>query len=125
MDFSSLLVGKNFVLLGGVFALTTTLRSTFKPFFDMGMGERLLPLVPLILGILGALMGISENAPEVADKVGVGLIAGFSAGHLFKLGKTSVLGYGVTKKAPKKPEDALPEGDPAAEDPAADGGVKE
>lgn len=121
MDFSALLVGKNFILLGGVFALTTTVRSTFKPFFDAGMGERLLPLVPLILGILGALMGISENAPTVADKVGIGLIAGFTAGHIFKLGKTSVLGYGVTKK-PKKD---LPEGEPAAEDPPVEGEGKE
>lgn len=114
MDFSALLVGKNFVLLGGVFALTSTVRSTFKPFFDAGLGERLLPLVPLILGVLGALMGISENAPGVEDKVGVGLIAGFTAGHIFKLGKTSVLGFGVTPR-PKKTEE------PAASDPPTEG----
>lgn len=112
MDFASLLAGKNITLMGGVFALTTTFRLSFKPFFESGLGERLMPLLPLLLGVAGAFLGMCENAPTGADKTGIGLVAGFAAGHLFKLGKTSVMGYGITPKTSKSDaEEPAPDGD--------------
>ena len=120
MDLAALITGKNLLLMAGCFALTTVARKSAKPFFDAGIGERLLPLLPLLFGVLGALMGVCENAPTVGDKVVMGLIAGFAASHMFKLGKTTVMGFGVApkkKKAKPLPEEGT-EPEPAPEDPA-------
>jgi hypothetical protein len=102
MDLTSLITGKNLVLAGGVFALTTTIRMSFKEFFKTRGGERLLPVLPIVLGVIGALMGICENVTTWQDKLMVGVIAGFTAGHLFKMGKTSMMGIGLPEKKGKE-----------------------
>ena len=109
MDLTSLVTGKNLVLAGGAFALTTTMRMSFKDFFKTRAGERLLPILPVLLGVIGALMGICENAATWQDKLIIGFIAGFTAGHLFKMGKASVMGIGIPEK---KGKDDAEEEDP-------------
>lgn len=96
LDLTSLITGQNLVLLGGCFALTATLRASFKEFFaDKSWGHRLLPILPLVFGMVGALAGVCEGVTTTGSKIMLGLIAGFLAGHGFKIGKTSVLGFGL------------------------------
>jgi hypothetical protein len=94
-DLTSLLTGNNLILVGACFGLTAALRSVFPEFFAAGLGHRLLPLLPLILGMLGALMGVCDGASSIASKIMLGVIAGTAAGHGFKVGRTSILGFNV------------------------------
>ena len=94
-DLSSLLTGENAALVGGILAICSTLKGSFKGFFKSNAGQRLLPLMPVLLGIMAAMSGIGdagENAWQ--SKLVLGVIAGFTAGQLFKAGKTSVFGWG-------------------------------
>lgn len=103
LDFSTLLTGNNLLLTGGVFAATATIRESFKKFFESVVGQRLLPIAPMVFGIAGAQAGICEGASTWQGRCMLGLIAGFSAGHFFKIGKTSLLGAGVEAPEPKEP----------------------
>lgn len=103
LDLTSLLTGKNLILTGGVFALTTALREMFKVFFVSTSGQRILPILPLVFGVAGALAGVCDGVTEWQGRLMLGLIAGFAAGHLFKVGKTSLMGAGVEESEPKDP----------------------
>jgi hypothetical protein len=103
LDVSNLITGKNLLLGGAAFALTTGARETFKGFFASVLGQRLLPLVPLVLCVAGALMGICDGATEWQSRLALGLIVGFAAGHLFKIGKTSIMGAGIEEPVSKDP----------------------
>jgi hypothetical protein len=103
LDVSSLVTGKNLLLAGSVFALTTGAREMFKAFFASTLGQRFLPVLPLVLGVIGALLGICDGASEWQSRLAVGLIAGFAAGHLFKVGKTSLMGAGIDEPEVKDP----------------------
>ena len=102
LDLTSLFTGNNLILIGGVFALTTALRESFKSFFASSFGQRALPVIPLIFGIVGALAGVCDGVTTWQGKLMLGLIAGFAAGHLFTVGKTTLLGAGV-EVDPKDP----------------------
>lgn len=95
MDVTSLLTGKNLILFGACLMTARLVRGMFFPHFETGWGERLLPVVPLIVGVVGALVGVAD-AETLADRVLLGIIAGGLAGQTYKVGKTSVLGVGVT-----------------------------
>lgn len=100
LDLTSLLTGKNLLLTGGVFALTTAIREVFKVFFASASGQRILPVIPLIFGVAGALAGVCDGVVEWQGRLMLGLIAGFAAGHLFKIGKTTFMGSGVEDPEP-------------------------
>lgn len=98
IDLTSLITGKNLVLAGGSFALTTSMRASFKDFFATRAGARLLPLLPVIFGIVGALMGVCDGVTAWQDRVMLGALLGFTAGHVFKMGKQSIMGIGIPEK---------------------------
>lgn len=95
-DLSSLLTGENAALVGGVLAICSTLKATFKGFFKGKIGQRLLPVLPVLLGIVAAMAGIGDAGEDVwQSKLVLGVLAGFTAGQLFKAGKTSIFGWGI------------------------------
>lgn len=104
LDLASLVTGRNLVLAGAAFVITSTLRTTFKAFFATRLGTRMLPLLPIMLALIGAFLGVGEGAETWQDKLVLGLIAGFAAGHLFKMGKTSVMGIGLPELSAPDPE---------------------
>lgn len=112
IDLTSLLTGKNLVLAGGSFALTTSVRASFKDFFATRLGARFLPLLPVIFGIIGALAGVCDGVTAWQDRVMLGALLGFTAGHVFKMGKQSVMGIGL----PEKKEEDDPPSPPSAGD---------
>lgn len=95
LDLPSLITGQNLLLTGGIFVFTTFLRETFRGFFAGTVGQRLLPVIPLILGVAGALSGLSEKVSNWQSEVMLGMICGFLASHFFKVGKTTVMGIGL------------------------------
>ena len=97
MDLSLLLTGRNAMLPVGAYAATQTCKMLFPEVMKTKVGQRLLPVLPTLIGIVMALLGAGEGAEKIIDKVMLGLIAGFTASSLFKVGKTSLLGWGVSE----------------------------
>lgn len=97
-----LLNGANAALVSMVVMLTLVVKSVGGPFFDKALGQRLLPLVPLVLAVALSFLGLASPADSVTDKLLVGLLSGLAASASYKVVKTSVLGSGVDKVEPAK-----------------------
>lgn len=103
MDISTLLTGRNALLPVGVYAVTQALKMALPKVFQSSIGQRFVPIIPLVLGIALAMAGLGEGATRWQDRMLMGLIAGFTASHLFKLGKTSLLGWGIESTQEEPP----------------------
>lgn len=105
MMLDQLLTGRNLALAGGVFVLMSLVKNLVLPKFWLGnIGQRLLPVLPIVLGVSGAFAGLCDcNGWQ--DKLLIGLIAGWASSHTFKLGKTSILGYGIDGGSEETPSD--------------------
>jgi hypothetical protein len=89
--------------VGVVFALLQTVKMAVPKWAATKVGQRLMPLIPIALGVVGAVAGLS-SATTWGDKIALGVIAGFAAGQGFKVGKTTLLGKGIeTASAAKTP----------------------
>lgn len=106
MMFEELLTGRNVSLAGGIFVCLSMAKKMAPAFFKARVGQRVLPVLPIILGEIGAFINLSD-AVKWQDKLLVGLIAGWAAGNVFKVGKTSLLGYGLPDKEDDS-EDPVP-----------------
>lgn len=118
MDISTILTGTNLLLAIGVFVLITVIRAVFPAFFASRLGQRILPVLPLVFGAGGALIGMCSNAKTWQEKLLIGLIAGFASSHLFKIGKTTVIGWGLPDKEPPADTKVDPPADKPADAPA-------
>lgn len=99
MDLSSLLTGKNAAFAAGLVAVVSGLRAVFPHVFETKWGQRLLPLLPMALGVGGAfLLGSHIDATTVQMKVGVGLLAGLVAAQSYKIGRTTLVGANVESR---------------------------
>ena len=108
MMIEQLLTGKNMALAGGIFVLTSALKPMFKKFLATSIGQRVMPLAPIALGVAGAFAGMCDGTAW-QDKLLLGTLAGYVAGHSFKIGKTSLLGYGIdTEEGTELPPPAVP-----------------
>lgn len=84
--------GLNLLLGMCTFILTALVKRLFQPFWKKPLGNRLLPLVPLVFGLALAFAGLHE--PEIKtwqETLAIGLIASFASSHLYKIGKTTLL----------------------------------
>lgn len=106
-----LLTGKNMTFAGSILVVLSVLRRPLLEFWKSVYGQRLLPVAPLLLGVGGSFAGMTDGVTW-QDKVMLGLICGFTAGHMFKVGKTSLLGYGLDSEEeivpPTAPEAVIP-----------------
>jgi hypothetical protein len=100
--------GMNGSLVLVIFVLMTTLKSALpqkvstSPWF-----QRALPVIPEVLGLAGAMAGITD-AVGWRNRLVVGLVAGFIASKFFKIGRTTVLGRGVAEVAAEDPAAPTP-----------------
>ena len=92
--FGQLLTGRNASLTAAIFVILTLMKPGLANFFRTPWGKRLLPVLPVALGVALAFAGLSD-ATTKQDKFLIGVIAGFVAGHTFKIGRTSLLGIGI------------------------------
>lgn len=105
-DLALLMSGENAALVGCIVALISVLRSVFREFFTGRIGERLLPVLPVVMGIVATLIGFGtadEMGGTWQDKVVLGSVVGFAAGQIFKMGRTSVFGWGLPDRQPRQP----------------------
>lgn len=90
--FEQLLTTEFFLVVAGIFAVIYTLRRSFSKFFEKGWVGNLLPLLPLVLGVL-----VMVSVPDLSEweapgaRALHGIFAGFFASHLRKLGKQTIL----------------------------------
>jgi len=84
----------NLLLTGAVFALLQVLKMVVPKWSTTQIGQRLLPVIPLLLGVGGAMAGLC-SASTWQEKLAIGIMAGFAAGQGFKIGKTTALGKGI------------------------------
>jgi len=99
MDLTNLLDAHNLALAGGILALLGTAKRMAPKLFTSYWGQRLLPAIPLLMGVAGSLAGAS-NGDTSMDKVIIGILAGFTAANSFKVWKTTARGKGI--EAPVK-----------------------
>jgi len=121
MDLSLLLTGRNALFAVAVYAIVQTLKTVAPKFFAGKTGQRLLPLIPLVLGVLGGVLGVPDGVTRMQDKIVVGIVAAFASSHLFKLGRTTMLGWGLGSGEPTPPSTpsstpALPSDTPSTVD---------
>jgi len=100
MDLASLLTGRNLAFSGFIFVVVALLKQYFAAFFASPSGQRVLPVLPIVIALAGAFLGFSD-AIVWQDKVVLGFLIGFTTMGSFKIGRTSVLGRGLA--APNEP----------------------
>lgn len=106
MDLRSLLTEpENVALPFAIVFVTYVIRQGAAPFFRSARGQRLLPALPLLLGLGFALGGIGTAGPW-RDRVLFGILAGMTASAGFKFVRTTVWGKGIADALdPEKPAD--------------------
>lgn len=86
--------GLNLLLGICTFILTALVKRVFQPFWEKPLGNRLLPLVPLVFGLALAFAGLHEPAVTTwQEKLAIGLVASFAASYIFKFSQTTLLGW--------------------------------
>lgn len=125
MDPTTLITGANLACYGAILAILQTVKM-LVPGMDNKWVQRFLPLFPLVLGIVAALVGMASGK-NWQERLTIGVIIGVAAGQSFKLGKTTLLGKGlevVASGAPPvaPPTPAVPSPSPSAPSPNPDGG---
>lgn len=109
MDLAAHVTGRNLILAGSVFALTQMLKQAFPAFWSSAWGQRLMPIVPVVLGVVAMFAGLGEGAARWSDKLVTGVMVGAMAATAFQVGKQTVLGWGtkpdsmMTPAAPPTP----------------------
>jgi hypothetical protein len=94
LNLNSFFSGLNLLLGICTFILTATVKRTFQPFWDKPVGNRLLPLVPLVFGLVLAFAGLHEETiTRWQEKFAIGLVASFAASYIFKFSQTTLLGW--------------------------------
>ncbi len=88
-----------YLVITGVVELLKTGKVSNKWFEETSLGQRLLPVLPIVLGIPFAIvmMYLSLDPVLTSLKVAIqhGITTGFYAMGIFKIAKTSVIGKGL------------------------------
>lgn len=101
LDVTNFFEGLNLLLYAAVFVITGAIRHLTKDFFDKDPGARFLPVVPMLIGAVLAMLGVCDLDGGLLNKAIFGLISGAIVGHAYKTGRTSILGYGLPGQLPK------------------------
>lgn len=115
MDDASLISPRNSAVAAGIVAIITGLRRSWPEFFAGNVGKRILPLLPMALGVAAAFAGLCDmgDAPLLTwpSKAVVGVLTGTVASTLFKVADSTI--------APASLSGATPSTAPPAPAPAA------
>lgn len=94
-----LFTGSNLILYAAVYAITQTVKVIFPKTMKKKLVQRILPALPILLAVLGAVVGLSSGTTW-QERIAFGVIIGALAGQTFKIGKTSLLGKGIEEPEP-------------------------
>ncbi|AKU92960.1 hypothetical protein [Vulgatibacter incomptus] len=95
MEDLSLLLGGQLLTLGaGATILTAIWRELCPRLWGSALGRRLLPLAPIAFAVAGSFAGLG-SAGGWTSRLASGVLAGAIAAHGFKIGRTTLLGFGL------------------------------
>ena len=116
----SLFSATHIALSVAIFVVVATVKKLAHPVFDTHpVGIRVLPVMPLVLGVAAALLGfVDDGITRLPDRIVVGVLCAAFSSQAYKLAKTTILGRGL----PGLSSPSEPPSPPtvAAEPPAAD-----
>ena len=80
-----------------IFVVVATVKKLAHPFFDTHtVGIRVLPVLPLVLGVAAALLGfVDSGITRLPDRLVVGVLCAAFSSQAYKLAKTTILGRGL------------------------------
>lgn len=91
---------RNAAVASAVVVIVQVVRNGAPTFFESKTGQRILPLVPVILGVLAGYLGFCEIPAQTwQNKLMAGLLIGASANAMYKLARTTVMGQGLAEPA--------------------------
>ena len=121
MDDASLISPRNSAVAAGIVAIITGLRRSWPEFFAGRVGKRVLPLLPMALGVAAAFAGLCDmgDGPLLTwpSKAVVGVLTGTFASTLFKVADSTIAPAslsGTTSTAPPAPSPVPPPAPPPA-----------
>ena len=97
---------ENGALVGTTLMGLMLARRYFPWIFESHWGERLLPVLPAIIAVAAAQLGMGGAHGTWIDKLKMGIMAGFAASSIYKVGKTTVAGKGLTNAAEPAADDS-------------------
>lgn len=100
-ELSILVSGENAGVIGAIIAMISTAKASVPKLFTKPRFKRWVPVLPIVLGLLAVFLGFGTAGDSVTDwqdRVVLGSIIGFTAGQLYKAGKTSIFGWGIPNK---------------------------
>jgi hypothetical protein len=103
MDLTAHVTGRNLILAGSVFALTQMFKQAFPAFWASACGQRLLPVVPVALGVVAMFLRLGDGAARWTDKLVTGVMVGAVAATSFQVGKQTILGWGTKSDSTSAP----------------------
>jgi len=117
VDPSTLVSPKNFALAASILVVISFARNIAPALFSKRWMQRVLPVLPLLLSSAAFAFGFGDagETPTWQDKLIAALLTGAASSSIYKFGRTTVLGRGMTAEIPM----ALPEdqGTPATQTP--------
>lgn len=99
IDVQSLISGPNLGLAACAAVVTGLFRSIVPAWWTTSVGQRLLPTLPILIGVVGALLGLGD-ASVFGNRLVLGILAGAVAAHGYKVGRTTMLGRGLVRPQP-------------------------
>ena len=100
-DLTSLLTGENAGLIGAIVVILSTAKAAMPKIFLRPNVKRFIPIAPVVLGIIATYLGFGTAGDALAtwqSQLVLGCLVGFTAGQLYKTGKTSMFGWGLADK---------------------------
>ena len=93
----SLFSATHIALSVAIFVVVATVKKLAHPFFDTHtVGIRVLPVLPLVLGVAAALLGfVDSGITRLPDRIVVGVLCAAFSSQAYKLAKTTILGRGL------------------------------
>lgn len=83
----------NLLLAAAIYVLVTALKQALPGLTTTRLGRRVLPILPVILGVLGALAGFVDSAIDrLPDRIAVGVLSGAFSAWGFKFVQKTVRG---------------------------------
>jgi hypothetical protein len=100
-ELTTLLTGENAGLIGAIVVVLSTAKASVPKLFAKASVKRFIPLAPIVLGIIATYLGFGTAGDAIAtwqSQLVLGCLIGFTAGQLYKAGKTSIFGWGIADK---------------------------
>lgn len=95
MDPSTLVSEKNAALAAAIVTVLAFARGAAPALFLKRPVQRVLPTLPILMGITSIFAGFGEGGTTWQDRLVSGILTGAAASALYKIGRTSLLGQGL------------------------------